>query len=224
MNQDPEIRHSSSTPLSPRGLAVATALLLLCTWISGCASGGPGHSGQPTPADAAAGSPSYSSNLLREGDLLNITFQYSTNFNVLQKISIDGSLNLEGIGMVKAAGTTPIELQDELARRYKSQIKEDVITVKLIGAAAGVYVVGAVLRPGKISMDHPMTVLEAVIEAGGYEATRANLSGVTVLRIVDGKEQTYRVDLHRLIQGRDVTPFYLRPSDVIHVPTKRFNF
>jgi polysaccharide export outer membrane protein len=191
----------------------------------GCTTQGPKAAGRTDGAQAPfPGAANYSTNRLQEGDLVGVTFLYSTNFNVIQKVGIDGSLNLENVGSVRASGTTPIELQAALAKLYRPFTGEDVVTVKLLSGASSVYVVGAVYRPGKVPMDHPMTVLEAVVEAGGFEPARANLSQVTVLRIVDGRQEVYPVNLRRVIEGKDPTPFHLRPSDVIHVPMKRFNF
>src|ERR1700756_1293248 len=45
---------------------------------------------------------SYANNPLQEGDVLTITFENSTNYNALQKISLDGTVNLEFVGHVKA--------------------------------------------------------------------------------------------------------------------------
>ena len=209
------------------GLREGLALLLaavIALIVAGCQS-----PPREPPEDLLAhlpgpGTANYTTNLLQEGDMVGITFQYSTNFNTVQKIPIDGLLNLESVGQVKAAGTTPPALQSELARLYKPQTKDDVVTVKLIAAAASVYVAGAVFRPGKIPMDRPMTVLEAVVEAGGYDPNRANLSGVTVVRIAGGRQRTYHVNLKLVMQGQEDAPFYLRPFDVVNVPMKTFNF
>src|SRR5579859_4734426 len=175
---------------------------------------------QPPPPGTA----NYATNILHEGDMLNISFQYATNFNAIQKISLDGKVNLESVGLVQAAGRTPLEFQAEVARVYKPLIKDDVVTVKLVSAVDGVYVSGAVFHPGRIPLERPMTVVEAVMEAGGFEPNRAQLSQVVVLRIENGKQHSYRVNLKRALDGRDETPFYLRPFDVVHVPTRTFNF
>jgi protein involved in polysaccharide export with SLBB domain len=96
--------------------------------------------------------------------------------------------------------------------------------VDLISSGAIVYVSGAVLRPGPVELDHPLTVLEAVMAGGGFDNTRAKLSNVTVLRIVDGRQQVYHINLNRILAGRDDTPFYLQPYDIIYVPAKIFNY
>jgi len=173
---------------------------------------------------AAIPNASSRTNVIQEGDLVSITFQYSTNFNATQKVPLDGFLNLESVGLVLATGKTPVELQNEVARLYKPQIKEDVVTVKLLSTAAAVYVSGAVFHPGRIAMERPMTALQAVMEAGGFDPNRARLSGTTVLRLEAGHQKTFRLDLKRVLQGKEDSPFYLKPFDIVHVPTKTFNF
>ena len=69
-----------------------------------------------------------------------------------------------------------------------------------------------------------MTVLEAIMEAGGFDPNRAKLSAVTVLRIEDGKQRSYKINLKRTLRGEIEEPFYLKPFDIVHVPTKTFNF
>lgn len=171
-----------------------------------------------------AGTPDYSTNCLQEGDMVSITFRYSTNFNTLQRVGLDGNLNLDVAGQVKAVGKTVLQLQGELTPLYQSQAKDDPITVKIITPEAAVYVVGSVNRPGKIPMDRPMTVLEAIMEAGGYDPLQANLADVSVLRVESGREQTYGLNMKRVLDGKDGTVFYLKPFDIVRVPAKAFNY
>ena len=213
----------------------ASALLLICLLfavaplISGCQSP-PVFPDSGTLADRVVAQPpdarttNYATNMLHEGDVVTITFQYSTNFNAAQKIALDGALNLDSVGPVKAAGKTVTELQTELGRLYKPLVKDDVITVKITASENSVYIAGAVIRPGKVVMERPMTALEAVMEAGGFDPSRARLTDVTVLRIEDGKQKTYRLNLKRALHGKDEKPFYLQPFDILNVPTKTFNF
>ena len=170
------------------------------------------------------GAAAYATNDLLEGDVISITFQYSTNFNTVQKIGLDGTLNLQGVGQVQAAGKTAQQLQNELTDLYKNLVKEDPITIKIVAAESAVYVAGAVTRPGKIPLERPLTVLEAIMEAGGYDPYRADLSNVRVLRVENGRQKNYRVNLKRVLRGREDAPFYLKPFDVIQVATKTFNF
>ena len=198
------------------GLLAVTAAL-----VTGCQSDSPVF---PKAAMLDFRAANYATNLLQEGDVVSVDFQYSTNFSTLQKISMDGTLIMNSVGAVKAAGKTVEELQVELAKLYKPQIKDDVVTVKLVSSASSLYISGAVIRPGKIPMDRPMTALEAIMEAGGWDPSRAKLSEVTVLRLEEGKQRTYKTNLARVLQGQDDQPFYLKPFDIIYVPLKTFNY
>jgi polysaccharide export outer membrane protein len=202
-----------------RGMALACGILLAAL-AAGCRSGGGASTGLNPVSPGVA---HYAANILTEGDVLNIAFQYSTNFSTMQKIALDGTLNLEGVGQVRAAGRTSLELQDELARLYRPQVREDVITVKVVGATSGIYVSGAVMRPGKVPLERPMTVLEGIMEAGGYDPHRAKLAAVTVLRLEEGRQKTYHLDVSKMLKGEIQEPFYLKPFDIIHVPIKTFN-
>ena len=192
--------------------------------VAGCQTPPPPTFQDILPLIPGPGTANYSTNLLQPGDTIGIIFQYSTNFNTVQKITLNGVLNLETVGEVKAAGQTPLQLQAELVKLYKPQIKDDVVTVRLIASVASVYICGAVFHPGKVAIERPMTAMEAVMEAGGFDPNRAQLSGVTVVRIKDGKQKTYHVNLKKVLSGEETAPFYLSPFDIIYVPTKTFNF
>ena len=173
---------------------------------------------------ASAGSPNYSTNLLAEGDVVSITFQYSTNYNTIQKIGLDKMINLQGVGQVKAAGMSALELQNQLIAFYATLVKDDPIIVRIVSTEACVYVMGAVNHPGRIPLERPMTVVEAIMEAGGYDSDRAKLSQVWVLRVEDGRQRAFQLNLNRVINGEDDKVFFLKPFDIVRVPTKTFNY
>jgi len=205
---------------------LALPFLVLVVGVFGCQSPSDA-SFTPLGSPATVADPrvaSYATNLLQEGDVVSISFQNSTNYNTTQKIALDGQLNLEPIGLVRASGKTVSALGADLLRLYKPLVNEDVITVRLLAASASVYVSGAVVRPGKVAMERPLTVLEAIMEAGGFDSYRARISDVHVLRLEAGQQHTYRLNLKRALDGTEKQPFYLQPFDIVHVPTKTFNF
>jgi polysaccharide export outer membrane protein len=207
-----------------RAVAAGLMLLLMSVALVGCQTGGPGDVSLTFTPDASdPGLANYSTNVLQEGDVVGITFEYTTNLSTIQKIALDGTLNLQSVGPLKAAGKTCEQLRAELLKAYQAQIKDDVVTVKVVSPTACVYVSGAVFRPGKISLERPMTVLEAIMEAGGFEPDRAKLTEVSVLRLEGGRQRRFAVDVGRILDGKDVQPFYLRPFDIVQVPLKKFN-
>lgn len=204
----------------PAGAMLLLAAVMVILGFTGCSSTAPqAPSVSPVPAlGPDANAP------LQEGDVISITCETVTNLNTVVKIPIDGMLNLAFIGQVQAAGKTPQEFQRELKELYQQYVLAEEITVTVVQAAASVYVSGAVLRPGKLPMERPMTALEAVMEAGGFDPNRARLSRVSVVRLEGGRQVSHRVNLERALQGKDAEPFYLRPFDTVHVPFKTINW
>lgn len=161
---------------------------------------------------------------LREGDVIQVAFESETNLNTIARIQLDGSMVLPMIGSVPAAGLTLQALQADLQKRYEKLIKITELTVTLNSTSACVYVSGAVLHPGRIALDRPLTVLEAIMEAGGFDLARAKPSDVTVVRMENGKQRSYRLNMKAALREGNAHPFSLHPFDIVHVPEKMFNF
>ena len=183
------------------------------------------HTVRPvTPEVAAAMADATTNNpgayVLREGDILKISFPGSANLNNVQQIRTDGKITLPLVGEVQAAGVTPGNLQKTLMNLYAPQLTSKEVTVEVQSSSFPVYVTGAVLRPGKIVSDHPITALEAVMEAGGPDYTKANLKNVSVIRQEGNQTKTYNLNLRRVMEGQNGEPFYMKPSDIIYVPEK----
>jgi protein involved in polysaccharide export with SLBB domain len=191
-------------------LKLASIVHLLCT---GCQ--GP----QKMPQQLTSRTPSY----LVAGDTVRISFPAAPELNQTQKISADGSLSLPLIGEVAASGKTVGELQVELARLYKPQLQDNEVLVTLDTRAVPVVVSGAVQKPGKIVFERPATVLEAIMEAGGF-TPEADLKKVSLIRIVKGEHETQVVDLRPLLKGKPTPAIYCSGGDVIYVPEKLLLF
>ena len=177
----------------------------------------------PGPKFKGAGAPSANppeAITLREGDVLKITFPGAPNLDTTQAIRADGKLVLPVVGEITVAGMTPAELEKDLINRYSSQLLSKEVRVAVESSSFVVYVTGAVLRPGKISSNHSLSALEAIMEAGGPDYDKANLKAVKVIRHEDGQAKSYTVNLKLEMQGKPGVPFPLKPSDIIYVPEK----
>jgi polysaccharide export outer membrane protein len=166
----------------------------------------------------------FNSTALQEGDVVQVTFEGATNLNTIQRVPIGGKITMPFVGEVQVLNKTPLEVKDHLTELYKSQLRTAEITVQVPNRAAVVYVAGAVLKPGPVPMNRPLSILDAVMEAGGVDPIRAKLTKVTVVRDQNGKHVMHSVNLKRMIEGQEVNPFYLQPYDKIYVPEKTFNF
>jgi polysaccharide export outer membrane protein len=194
------------------GLILAPIAALIFTGCQGMPAG------NSTPIKPAMEEAHSTTIILREGDVVKITFPGSPNLDTTQPIRRDGKLNLPLIGEMDAAGMLPSDLQAKLVTAYASQISTKEVIVQVQSSTFPVYVTGAVLKPGKVLSDHPMTALDAVMEAGGPNYDTANLKQVKIDRNVDGVMQHYTVDLKALLVGKETKSFYLQPGDIIYVP------
>jgi protein involved in polysaccharide export with SLBB domain len=188
--------------------------------ITGCASEGEqNNQAVQKQLSQSSAAPQSDDIILREGDVVNISFPSSASLNTTQTIRTDGRISLSLIGEVVAAGKTPVELQNDLIKLYEPQVATKEVLVTVQSAGFPIFVTGAVLRPGKIMEDHPLTALEAIMEAGGA-TENANLAAVVVIRQEKDKSATYKLNLKQVMKGAPGKPFYLKPSDILRVPEK----
>jgi polysaccharide biosynthesis/export protein len=157
---------------------------------------------------------------LREGDVLRVLFPGSPSLDSTPTIGRDGKINLPLIGDVDAAGLTTPELEKKLVDLYAPQLSSKQITVQVQSSSFPFYVTGMVLHPGKILSDHPITALEAVMEAGGFDYAKADLKDVTVIRRENSVMKNYKLNLKAVLNGRQTSPFYLKPDDIVYVPER----
>jgi protein involved in polysaccharide export with SLBB domain len=202
------------------GLAGCVPVMLIAvlglTSLTGCQTG-------RTKFGAEAGGSDSAAIILREGDVLKVVFPGAHNLDTTQPIRRDGKIAMPLVGEVKAVGMTPADLEKEIVKLYASQLTSKEVTVTVESSTFPVFVTGAVVRPGKVLSDHPITALEAVMEAGGCDYSKANLRSVTVTRHENGRVKTYALDLKSVLEGKPSDPFYLKPSDIVYVP-ERFSW
>ena len=170
----------------------------------------------------AAESPRREPVSLAPGDVLKVSFAGNPEFDQTQKIRSDGRISLPMVGELTAEGRPLESLQAELSRRYQPQLQNNTVTVTLEHTSATAYVTGAVVKPGKVTIDRPMTAFEAIMEAGGFDPDFANMKKVIVLRNENGVQSSHTLNLKPALKGQPYRAFYVRPRDVIYVPQSLF--
>lgn len=185
----------------------------LCLFLSACGTA-------PVQPIEAAAKVAPDVQTLNPGDVVKITFPSTPSLDASQQIRRDGRINLVLIGEVKVTDKTPAELEKYLLEAYSSQLQSKEITVTVLASSYAVYVTGAVVRPGKITPERVLTAFDAIMEAGGLDATTANPRKVRVIRQEGGQVKTYLLDMKAVLEGNQSEPFYLRSYDTIHVPAK----
>lgn len=171
------------------------------------------------PASEAVAPTTQSAMLIRPGDTVELKFFYAPELNDTQRVAPDGTLMLQLVGATPVAGKTPADVSAELKQAYATHLKfpeVSVIVRDLIQQK--VYVAGEVVQPGMVDLHGPITVLEAVMNRGGFDMTTAEVSSVVVMRHIDGQRIGYKVDLKNAISGGKTEPFYLQAQDIVFVP------
>ncbi len=192
----------------------AVVLSFFGLFLIGCQTSNPGTA--VAPADITP-PPLF----ITQGDTLDITFPGAKDLSGQHKVGVDGTITMPVIGQVVAAGKTTQQLRQELLKLYEKEVQEKEILVYMAASANIVYVTGAVLRPGRVPMDRPITALEAIMEAGGFLPTQANLKKVSVIRYEGDQNHLYYLNLMPALEGGPVPPFFLKPRDIVTVPIKK---
>jgi polysaccharide export outer membrane protein len=205
--------------LDARFAAVFALLIVALLVATGCQTNknyaGPGAS------PAITNSTHSDTLILREGDTLSIVFPGAApSLSGTHLIERDGNIIMPIINQIRAAGRTIPEFKADLLKAYSGQVETKEVIVDLVASTFPVYVTGAVMNPGKVLSDHPITVLEAIMEKGGWDYAKANLKDVRVLRQENGGLKSYRLDMKKVMKGNEAEQFYLRPQDIIFVPER----
>lgn len=200
----------------------AAALYLV---LAGCASAPRGANLEPPavrqmPAvTPAADDGDY---LLQRGDVLHVKFYYNPELNELLPIRPDGKITLELVGDVRAAGLTAAALTDTLTRLYTPALRRTKLVVIVKEISRKIYVGGEVNEPGVLRPAGQLTVLQAIVEAGGFKNT-AELRNVVVLRNQGTDEPQFLiVNVRESVRsGGRRQDAVLHASDIVFVPRTR---
>lgn len=154
-------------------------------------------------------------------DLVEIKVAEVPELNVERRVSEDGTVALPLIGDFKVDGLTAAEFRERLETLLKDKYvnrAEVSISVKDF-ANKPVTVLGAVQRPGPLTISGRWTLLQAISAAGGL--TEAAGRKIFVLRHGAGGPRTLEIstdDLFRSASSSSNVPIY--PLDVVNVPAR----
>jgi polysaccharide biosynthesis/export protein len=183
--------------------------LVLCA-IAGCDNG---MAGDPVLASG----PRY---VIGPGDVLAINVWKEPEASLPSVVvRPDGFISVPMVKEVEAAGLTPVELEKELSTKFAHFFREaDISVIVKEVHSEKVYLIGAVKKEGPITVKAPLTVLQAVAEAGGL-TDYAKRGKIYILRRENGKEVRLPFDYSAVIQGkRSEQNIVLLPGDTVVVP------
>jgi polysaccharide export outer membrane protein len=140
----------------------------------------------------------------------------------LATVRPDGYITFPAAGEMLVAGKTLPEVSKELNQRYEEimpGMQCDLFLEQHSGSI--IYVLGEVRTPGSYRITNPISVIQAVTLAGGFNSS-AVLEGAMIVRKYEDKLVATRVDLARNVDLASGSPyFFLMPDDIVIIPKTR---
>jgi len=160
-------------------------------------------------------------------DRVQVAVWRNPDLSVTTTVRPDGKISVPIIGDVAAGGHTPSEVAEDIKRQLSKYIREPNVAVIVSELRSHefltrVRVTGAVRTQRSMPHRQGMTVLDAVLEAGGVNDFAAP-NRTKLYRKTKDKTEVFDVELGDILnQGKLETNFPLRPGDVITVPERLF--
>ncbi len=191
------------------------------TWIhvlvaAGLAAGSTANS-QQAPAEEIRIANRYR---IGPGDVLQIDVWKEPEASVPSvTVRPDGTISLPILGELRAVGLMTMDLQKLLCDRYGEVIRGARVTVMVREInSQKVYLIGEVRREGPIRIIAPLTVLQALAEAGGL-TDYARRKKIYILRVIGEHRAILPFDYEAVVRGEKVEQnIVLHPGDTVVVP------
>ena len=131
------------------------------------------------------------------------------------QVKTDGSIYLPVLGAVPAAGTTVIQLQDELRTRLTKYKSDPFVSVDVLQyRSQRFYLMGAIDKPGVYPVNGTTTLIEA-LGAGGAMTTQADLERAYFVR----RSKILPISIgDMLLRGNTERNLYMQNGDLVVVP------
>ena len=162
---------------------------------------------------------------LQPGDVLEVQFRYSPEFNQTVTVQPDGYVTLEIGGDLKVAGFTVEQTRAAILRQASTRLQDPVATVLLKEFQRPYFVIaGEVNTPGKIEMRERVTAIQAIMLAGGMKET-AKSSQVVVFRGINSDMAEVKLlNLKRIKRTSDLeNDLTLKAGDMVFVPRDKIS-
>ena len=199
------------------------AALALAALLGACASSGGATRVPPDQPQAAVGE-----YLIGVDDIVQVTVWRNPELGITVPVRPDGRISVPLVGDVVAGGLTPAAVAADIQDKLSAYVRDPQVAVILTELRSHEYlsrirVTGAVRQPVSVPYRQGMTVLDAVLAAGGVNEFAASDRAAPYRRNGDASTSTYAVRLDRILGRGDLTTNHLvAPGDVITIPERAF--
>jgi polysaccharide export outer membrane protein len=194
--------------------------LSLTAFLSACATTGNGSTDAPPAAAPVA-----EAYRIGVDDVVQVSVWRNPDLSTTAPVRPDGMISVPLIGDVQAGGRSPAEVADDIEKKLGAYVVDPQVAVILTELNSHEYlsrvrVTGAVRQPVSIPYRQGMTVLDAVLAAGGVTEFAAP-ARASLHRKNGNDTGTYQVRLDSVLEQGDLASnFKVAPGDVITVPER----
>jgi polysaccharide export outer membrane protein len=213
---------------SRRRLATFALLVMIFGTLSGVAGCGGKSATKARTEDApAAAANSLAEYRVGVDDQLQVTVWRNPELSGPATVRPDGKITVPLAGEVEAGGQTAGTIARSIEEKLATYIRSPVVTVSVTGLRSHEYltrirITGAVRTPRSMPFRPGITVLDAVLEAGG-PTEFASANRTKVYRKVEDKVTVFEVKLDDILRrGKLQTNIELQSGDVVTVPERLF--
>lgn len=204
--------------MNTKYLAIALAVMML----PGCS--GLGKNSKNKIEAAQAKPTSYK---IGVEDRVQVSVWRNPDLSVTVPVRPDGKISVPLIGDVMAAGLTPMEVSENVKNKLSYYIRDPNVSIIVTDLQSHeflnrVRVTGAVRTPQSIPYRPGMTVLDAVLQAGGVNDFAAP-NRTKIHRKAQNKTEVISIQLGSILnKGGLDSNIDVKPGDVISVPERLF--
>jgi polysaccharide export outer membrane protein len=160
-----------------------------------------------------------------KGDVFDVSFPFTPEFNQTATVQPDGYIALTGIGTLEVAGKTVPELTELIRGSYAKILHDPIVNIVLKDFEKPYFIAsGEVAKPGKYELRADTTLTEAVAIAGGFTENSKH-SEVYLFRRVDNNwVELKKIDVKKMFKAVDLSEdLHLKPGDMVFVPQNRYS-
>lgn len=162
---------------------------------------------------------------LNPGDVLDIQYRYTPEFNQTVTIQPDGFISLEIGGDLKVSGRNLTQVRALILMKARERLASPELNVILKEFQKPfVVVAGEVAQPGRIEVRDKMTAIQAVMMAGGFKESAKSSQILVYRRLNSNTAEVRMLNFKTLKRTSDLeNDLTLQPGDMIMVPRDRLS-
>lgn len=162
---------------------------------------------------------------VESGDILEIDFPYTPDFNQTVTVNPDGYVSLRNAGGIHIEGETVPEIIADIKKAYAKTLRNPIVSITLRQFENPHFLaLGQVNHPGKYDLRGNTTVAEAVAMAGGFTAKGKRNDIILFRRVSDNWVSATKVNLKHMLTSRNLAEdLQLHPGDMIYVPQNKLS-